>query len=129
MKRASPLACAALALLASACTVGRWYVGSPMLEDPHRVLVVGHTPKAEVLARLGPPNRILRHKAGDVFVYHHDQRNSSELEIREPLVTRLTIFQWEKVQDKSDRLMVFFDTTGVVNAYGYREGRSELEPF
>jgi hypothetical protein len=126
MKRASRLACIALAFLASACTVGRWYVGSPLLEDPHRVLVVGHTPKAEVLARLGPPNRILRHKSGDVFVYHHDQRNSSELEIREPIVTRLTIFQWEKVQDKSDRLMVFFDATGVVNAFGYREGREEL---
>ena len=58
---------------------------------------MGHTPKAEVLSRLGPPDRILRQKSGDVFVYHHDQRNSSEFELREPLVTRLTLFQWEKV--------------------------------
>jgi hypothetical protein len=129
MKRASRLACVAFGLLASACTLGRWYVGSPLLEDPHRVLVVGHTPKAEVLARLGPPNRILRHKSGDVFVYHHDQRNTSELEISEPIFTGLTLFLWEKVQDKSDRLMVFFDTTGLVSSYGYRQGREELEPL
>jgi hypothetical protein len=129
MRRASAIACVVLGLLASACTIGRWYVGSPLLEDPHRVLVVGHTPKAEVLARLGPPNRILRHKSGDVFVYHHDQRNSSAVEIREPVVTRMTLFQWEKVQDKSDRLMVFFDTAGVVSSYGYRRGREELQPL
>jgi hypothetical protein len=93
------------------------------------VLVVGRTAKPEVLAKLGPPNRILRQKSGDVFVYHHDQRNTSELEITEPVFTRFTLFQWEKVQDKSDRLMVFFDPAGVVSAFGYREGREELEPL
>ncbi|MGH7288323.1 MAG: hypothetical protein ACREI8_09935 [Myxococcota bacterium] len=123
------IACVALLALASGCTIGRWYVGSPLLADPREILVVGHTPKAEVLTRLGPPDRILRQKDGDVFVYHHDQRNSSELEITEPLITRLTLFQWEKVQDKSDRLMVFFDAAGVVSAFGYRQGRHELEPL
>jgi hypothetical protein len=90
---------------------------------------VGQTAKAEVLARLGPPDRILRQKSGDIFVYNHDQRNSSELEIEEPVITRMTIFQWEKVQEKSDRLMVFFDAAGVVSAFGYRQGRNELEPL
>jgi hypothetical protein len=123
------IACVALLLLSSGCTIGRWYVGSPLLVDPREVLVAGRTLKAEVLARLGPPDRILRLASGDVFVYHHDQRNSSELQIREPLITRLTVFQWEKVQDKSDRLMVFFDPTGVVSAFGYREGRNELQPL
>jgi hypothetical protein len=129
MRSSRALACALLVLLGSGCTLGRWYVGSPLLADPHEVLVLGQTGKAQVLSELGPPNRILRHKGGDVFVYHHDQRNSSEIEIREPLVTRLTLFQWEKVQDKSDRLMVFFDPHGVVSAFGYRQGRYELEPF
>jgi hypothetical protein len=123
------IACAALFALASGCTIGRWYVGSPLLADPREVLVVGRTAKPEVLAKLGPPNRILRQKSGDVFVYHHDQRNTSELEITEPVFTRFTLFQWEKVQDKSDRLMVFFDPAGVVSAFGYREGREELEPL
>lgn len=129
MRSASPVLALLLLLAASGCTIGRWYVGSPLLADPREVLVTGRTPKAEVLARLGPPDRILRLQKGDVFVYNHGQRNSSEFEIREPLVTRLTIFQWEKVQDKSDRLMVFFDPAGVVSAFGYREGRDELEPL
>ena len=129
MSWARRLAFVSLLVLASGCTLGRWYVGSPLLADPREVLVVGQTPKAEVLTRLGPPDRILRQKGGDVFVYRHDQRNSSEIEIREPLITRLTIFQWEKVQDKSDRLMVFFDGAGVVSAFGYRQGRDELEPL
>jgi hypothetical protein len=129
MKRASFIAFLALGLLASGCTLGRWYVGSPLLYDPYEVLVVGHTPKAVVLSRLGPPNRILRYKGGDVFVYNHDQRNSSELEISEPVFTGLTLFQWEKVQDKSDRLMVFFDEAGVVSSFGYRKGRAELQPL
>ena len=122
-------ACGLLLGLLSGCSIGRWYVGSPLLADPREVLAVGQTPQAEVLSRLGPPDRILRQKSGDVFVYHHDQRNSSELQIREPVITRFTIFQWEKVQDKSDRLMVFFDRAGVVRAYGYRQGRDELEPL
>jgi hypothetical protein len=122
-------ACLLLLAALPGCTIGRWYVGSPLLADPRQVLVVGETPKAEVLTKLGPPDRILRQKSGDVFVYHHDQRNSSELEIREPLITRFTLFQWEKVQDKSDRLMIFFDSKGLVSAFGYREGREELEPL
>jgi hypothetical protein len=129
MSSARALAAVALLTALSGCTIGRSYLGSPLRADPREVLVVGRTPKGEVLARLGPPDRILRQKSGDIFVYHHDQRNSSKLQIREPLVTRLTIFQWEKVQEKSDRLMVFFDEQGRVSAFGYREGRNELEPL
>jgi hypothetical protein len=127
--RSARLLALLLLLAASGCTIGRWYVGSPLNSDPRQVLVVGQTPKAEVLTKLGPPDRMLRLAKGDVFVYHHDQRNSSEFELREPLITRLTLFQWEKVQDKSDRLMVFFDPDGVVSAFGYRKGRGELQPF
>ena len=129
MSWSSRVLCAGLLVLASGCTIERWYVGSPLQANPQQVLVVGSTPKAEVLARLGPPNRILRQKTGDVFVYHHDQRNKSELNITEPLFTRFTLFEWVKVQDKSDRLMVFFDRAGVVSAFGYRQGREELEPL
>lgn len=124
--------CLALALVvafASGCTIGRWYVGSPLRTDPRALLVEGQTQKADVLARLGPPDRILRYQSGDVFVYRHDQRNSSEFEISEPVFTGLTLFLWEKVQDKSDRLMVFFDKAGIVSSFGYRQGRDELEPL
>ena len=129
MRSSSLLALVLMLSLASGCTIGRWYVGSPLRVDPRELLVVGETRKAEVLGQLGPPDRILRQKSGDVFVYRHDQRNSSEFEISEPLFTGLTLFQWEKVQDKSDRLMVFFDTQDVVSSFGYRQGRAELEPL
>ena len=119
-------------LLAQGCTIGRWYVGSALPADPREVLVVHETPKAQVLAQLGPPDRILRYKDSDVFIYRHDQRNSSELDIgTPPFITfgHYTIFDWVKIQDKSDELMVFFDTEGVVSAFGYRQGRNELEPL
>lgn len=132
MRCASRILLLSLLLLAQGCTVGRWYVGSPLPADPHQALVVGRTLKAEVLARLGPPDRILRYRNGDAFIYRHDQRNSSELRIGTPPFIGFggyQLFSWEKVQDKSDRLLVLFDREGVVSSFGYREGRDELEPL
>ena len=119
-------------LFAHGCTICRWYVGSPLPADPRQVLEIGRTQKAEVLAQLGPPDRILRYRSGDAFIYRHDQRNSSELHIGTPPFIGFggyQLFTWEKVQDKSDRLMVLFDARGVVSSFGYREGRDELEPL
>lgn len=110
------------------CTIGRWYVGSPVEYEPGQVLTVGETGKGEVLSLFGPPDRILRQREGDVFIYRYEQRNTSQLDISEP-IRGFTLFRWDKVQDKSDRLMVFFDVGGLVSAFGYRHGRSELEPY
>jgi hypothetical protein len=118
----------ACVLAGTGCTIGRWYIGSPVREDPAALIAVGETAKADVLARFGPPDRILRQREGDVFIYQYEQRNSSELDISEP-IRGFTLFRWDKVQDKSDRLMVFFDPTGVVSAFGFRHGRAELEPL
>jgi hypothetical protein len=112
--------------------MGRWYVGSPIPGNAAELLRIGSTGKAEVLARFGPPDRILRQRSGDVFIYRYDQRNSSELRIGTPPfigIGAYTLFHWDKDQDKSDRLMVFFDPAGVVSAFGFRDGRAELEPF
>ena len=122
----------ALVGLVSGCTIGRWYVGSPLRTDPNHNLVAGTTAKADVLAAFGPPDRILRYRTGDVFVYRYDQRNSSELNIGTPPFIGFgsyQVFQWTHVQDKSDRLMVFFDPAGVVSSFGYKQGREELEPL
>jgi hypothetical protein len=127
--RAFALACL---LLASGCTIGRWYVGSPLRADPDHRIVAGTTGKAEVLSTFGPPDRILRQRSGDVFVYRYDQRNSSELNIGTPPfigIGSYQIFRWTHVQDKSDHLMVFFDRAGVVSSFGYRTGRIELKPL
>jgi hypothetical protein len=109
--------------------VGRLYAGSPLRAAPQDALVIGTTLKREVLATFGPPDRIVRQREGDVFIYQYAQRNSSQLRLSEPVFTRFTFFVWDKVQDKSDRLMIFFDPGGVVNAFGYRHGRAELEPL
>lgn len=119
-------------LLLSGCTIGRWYMGSPLRADPNQSLVAGTTGKADVLAAFGPPDRILRQHSGDVFVYRYDQRNSSELNIGTPPfigIGSYQVFSWSHVQDKSDHLMVFFDNAGKVSAFGYRQGRDELEPL
>lgn len=120
----------ALAGLASGCiAIERQYVGSEILADPQQAVVVGSSAKPHVLATFGPPDRIVRQRDGDVFVYSHAQRNGFEFRIEEPVFTGLQLFRWENVQEKSDRLLVFFDRAGVVTAYGFRRGRDELEPF
>ena len=71
----------------------------------------------------GDLDRILRQRSGDVFIYRYDQRNSSELRIGTPPfigIGAYTLFHWDKDQDKSDRLMIFFDPVGVVSAFGFR---------
>lgn len=118
-----------LLLLASACTIGRTYVGSEIREEPAERIHVGRTTRADVLQIFGPPDRILRQASGDVFVYRFDQTNKSTFTIEEPLLTDLLIFSWTKVQKKSDRLTVFFDREGVVTAFGHRRGTQELEPL
>jgi len=132
MRWSSGLLVLALLLAAPGCTMGRWYVGSPIPGNPAELLRIGSTGKADVLGHFGPPDRMLRQKSGDVFIYRYDQRNSSELRIGTPPfigIGAYTLFHWDKDQDKSDRLMVFFDPAGVVSAFGYRAGRGELEPF
>ena len=120
----------ALAGLASGCiAIERTYVGSEILADPEQTVAIGSSTKPQVLSTFGPPDRIIRQRDGDVFMYHHAQRNGFEFRIEEPVFTGLELFRWENVQEKSDRLLVFFDTSGVVTAYGFRRGRDELEPF
>jgi hypothetical protein len=116
-------------LLGSGCMIGRRYVGSEIRPDAGELIEIGRTTRAEVLAHFGPPDRIVRQREGDVFVYRYEQRNQTELTIEEPVVTNFEIFSYQKVQEKSDLLMVFFDRAGVVTAFGYRHGRKELEPL
>ena len=132
MRCASRLLLLACLLMGTGCTIGRWYVGSPLRAHPDHQIVNGTTKKEDVLTTFGPPDRILRMRNGDVFVYRYDQRNSSELNIGTPPFVGIgsyTVFVWTRVQDKSDHLMVFFDKAGVVTSFGYRSGRAELQPL
>ena len=118
----------AVACLAAGCTIERTWVGSEIRAEPAEWLVVGTTTKPDVLATFGPPDRIVRQRDGDVFVYRYAQRNGFQLEIEDPF-SGVEVFTWDRMQEKSDRLMVFFDPSGVVNSFGFRRGRDELRPF
>ena len=117
------------AVLATACTLGRVYRGQELPPDAAEQIHPGRSTVGEVLAVLGPPDRIVRTARGEVFTWRFERRNSSSFTIEEPVVTDLTIFSWSKVQDKSDTFMVFFDRAGVVTHTGHRRGTEELETF
>src|SRR5262245_28172944 len=122
------LAAAAL-WLASGCTIVRTYSGNELPPQVDARLVAGKTTKAEVLADLGPPDRLVRQYAGDVCVYAYIRRNENSFELSEPVFTRLLIFSYTKTQEKSDRMVVMFDRNGIVTGVGFRRGTEQLETF
>jgi hypothetical protein len=127
--RPARLAFALVLLLAPACTIGRTYVGTEIREEPSLRIQAGHTSRAEVLQVFGPPDRILRRTDGDVFVYLFERTNETSFTIEEPVITNFTLFSWNKVQRKGDRLTIFFGPDGIVTSFGHRRGTHELERF
>jgi hypothetical protein len=116
-------------LLSAACTIQRDYVGNEFKDLPEGSVVVGQTTKREILEQMGPPDRILRQYDGDVFVYAYIRRNATIINIEEPVITNLLLFSYQKTQEKSDRLVVFFDRQGFLSGLGYRRGTLQLERF
>lgn len=119
----------AAALLATACTIERAYVGNEFGELPEGSVIVGQTSKREILELMGAPDRILRQYDGDVFVYAYIRRNATTIAIEEPVITNLMINTYVKTQEKSDRLVVFFDRSGLLSGLGFRRGTQQLERF
>ncbi len=121
---------ALLALACGACTIGRAYVGNALRSDPEVVLKPGETTIAQVLEMFGAPERIQRRRGGDILIYRFVQQNTSELEIRTPsigVVPSYRFFTYSKRQLKADRLTLFFDDDGTLDAYGFTGGVNELE--
>jgi hypothetical protein len=120
----------ALALACGACTIGREYVGNTFRSDPGVVLKPGQTTIAQVLELFGAPERIQRRRTGDILIYRFARQNTSELEIRTPSigpVPSYRFFTYTKRQLKANRLTLFFDDSGTLNAYGFTGGLDELE--
>ncbi len=111
------------------CSIGRIYVGSEITEELQGKIAVGSTTKSEVLQIYGPPDSVRRQYDGDVFIYRYLRRNSSVLDLADPVVTRMRVFMFTRVQQKDDGLMILFDKDGVVKSYGFRRGTSELTQF
>lgn len=111
------------------CSIGRVYVGSEIKQDPKESIQVGLTTKSQILEIFGPPDRIQKQYDGDIFVYAYLRKNSTKLTLEEPYLTNLTLFQYSKVQQKKDALVILFDKEGVVKNYGYQKGTQELTTF
>ena len=115
--------------LSTACTIERAYMGNEFTAPPDGRIVVGQSTKREILELLGPPDRIQRQYDGDVFVYAYVRRNATSITIEEPVLTNLTLFSYQKSQEKSDRMVVLFDRGGFVLGIGFRRGTEQLERF
>jgi hypothetical protein len=119
----------ALAWPLGGCTIGRYYIGNEVPNVADGRFVPGTTTKAQVLRDIGPPDRLVRQYDGDVFVYQYRRQNLGKLELQEPIITHYSIFTWEKVEEKSDRLVVMFDRAGTLVSVGYLRGTEALKPY
>jgi outer membrane protein assembly factor BamE (lipoprotein component of BamABCDE complex) len=104
-------------------------MGSEIKQDPKERIKLGSTTKSEILEIFGPPDRIQKQYDGDIFVYAYLRKNSSKLTIEEPYFTNLVLFQYTRIQQKKDGLVVLFDKEGIVKNYGYQKGTQELTTF
>jgi len=114
----------ALALLAAGCTVGRYYTGVPLRNEP-AAIVEGQSTRGDVLRLFGPPDQIMQYGAGDAFVYAYEQQNYSSLRVQDPIV-RFTWFTYTRTLSQRDRLVVLFDLRGVVTGVSIDHHTEEL---
>ena len=120
---------ALLMVLTCSCSIGRVYMGSEIRHDPNEKIKIGSTTKGEILGIFGPPDRIQKQYDGDIFVYVYLRKNSSTLTLEEPYFTNFVIFQYTRVQQKKDGLIILFDKDGVVKNFGFQKGTQELTTF
>jgi outer membrane protein assembly factor BamE (lipoprotein component of BamABCDE complex) len=118
-----------LIMAVCSCRIGRVYIGSEIKDDPRERIVVGATTKSEILKIFGPPYRVHKQYDGDVFVYDYVRKNSSSLTVEEPVFTNITFFEFKRIQEKKDSLVILFDKDGVVKSYGYHRGTTELKRY
>ena len=120
---------ALLMVLTCSCSIGRVYMGSEIRYDPNEKIKIGSTTKGEILEIFGPPDRIQKQYDGDIFVYAYLRKNSSTFTLEEPYFTNFVIFQYTRVQQKKDGLVILFDKDGVVKNFGFQKGTQELTTF
>jgi len=118
-----------LMVLTCSCSIGRVYMGSEIRYDPNEKIKIGSTTKGEILEIFGPPDRIQKQYDGDIFVYAYLRKNSSTFTLEEPYFTNFVIFQYTRVQQKKDGLVILFDKDGVVKNFGFQKGTQELTIF
>lgn len=102
----------ALSLLAG-CTIGREFVGGQLGKQQLEQLRELRT-KAEVLEVLGPPNDMGLQLRESVFLYRVRREAAENLN----LSFFRASFDYEQIDRRTDRLIVFFDKQGGITRYG-----------
>lgn len=102
-----------LGLTLFGCTLSRLQIGHPLDASSARLVEAGQL-TAEVLERLGPPDRVTLILGEPIFEYFYREELDRELE----LSFFQANFDYEQVWQKADRLVIRFDRDGRVRDYG-----------
>ena len=111
-----------LLALVSACTRSRITLGNPVVPEEAASIGIGAS-KADVLSRLGPPDRVEIETGGSAFEYTYSRAASRTLQVS---LSRAS-FTYDEARAQVERLRVGFDRDGVVRYVGVvpAEGRPE----
>jgi len=116
----------AAALLAAAavagCTISTEHGGGLLTPAQLERLAASGT-KAEVLERVGPPVDVGLQLDGSVFIYRSRREELENLNLSFFQVT----FDYETIDRRTDRLVVFFDKTGRKTGYGLDTATGRIE--
>ncbi len=107
------------------CAFSRGNVGDAFHEEDVAALRKGETTRAQVVAKLGAPDRIVAANGREIFQYYrYDLKASSLL---------LILVNFSRFNIRSDDLYVMFNQQGVVDevVFGKRTDRMEFQwwPF
>ena len=106
-------AAVALVALVSACTRSRLTLGNPVVPAEAASIGVGAS-KADVLSRLGPPDRVEIETGGSAFEYAYSRAASRTLQVS---LSRAS-FTYDEARQQVERLRVGFDRDGIVRYVG-----------
>lgn len=122
MRRRAWVCVAAWALALAGCTISREYVGGQLGEQQLKQLQELET-KGEVLEILGPPNDMGLQPRESVFIYRVRREAADNLN----LSFFRASFDYEEIDRRTDRLIVFFDKQGRITRYGLDLASEEPE--
>lgn len=115
MRRLAPALSVALA---AGCSLHTWQVGEPPPMPAVDALVPGEATRREVLAALGPPDRILRQHDGTLWVYDWSRGRSLRLLVQFPIYFTWPFFDWWQSTAIPESVTLLLDRAGRLRAIG-----------
>lgn len=105
------------------CAFGRATLGDKIKQEDLASLTKGVTSRAEVVARIGAPDRILHANEREILQYYHYDLKSSSL--------LLLLVNFSRFNIKSDDLYILIDREGLVDdvLYGRRTDKLAFQAW